>query len=65
MSALLLKFFFKSWLKNHFVEGWLIYSVMLISATQQSDSTIHLSICLYIHTYSFSYSFPLEVTLRF
>ena len=36
-----------------FTEVWFIYNVMLISATQQSDSLIH-------KMYSFSFSFPLR-----
>ena len=38
---------------SFFIEVWLIYNVVLISAVQQSDSVIH----IYIH--SFLYSFPL------
>ena len=37
-----------------FIEVWLIYSV-IVSGVQQSDS----SLCVCIHVYSFSYSFPL------
>ena len=36
-------------LKIYFIEVWLIYNVVLISAVQQSDSVIH----IYIYTFFF------------
>ena len=48
--ALFLFFFFDLF----FVEVYLIYGVVLISAVRQSDSVIHIYII-----YSFLYSFPL------
>ena len=37
----------------NFIEVWLIYKVVVISAVQQSDSVIH------TYIYSLAYSFPL------
>ena len=41
-----------------FIEVWLIYNVMLISAIQQSDSVTYIYIYIYTHAFS-KYSFPL------
>lgn len=41
------------------IEVELIYSIALISNIQQGDSFIH--ICIY----SFSYSFPVQITTRY
>jgi len=35
-----------------FIEVWLIYNVMLISAIQQSDSVTYIYIYIYIHTHT-------------
>ena len=39
--------FFKCLFLVYFIEAWLIYSVVLISAVQHSDSVIH--ICILFH----------------
>ena len=56
------------------IDVQLIYNVILISATQQSDSVVYMYIYIYIythtyiyiytHTYSFSYSFSIMAYYR-
>ena len=43
----------------YFIEVQLIYSVVLISGVQQSNSVIHTHTHTHTHTHCFSYSFPL------